>query len=656
LFNHQASNDVMPLEPAPARKVLLIVSGSHRQPGHRGPAEGAPTVGDSGRGSHRGTPAEDLPDIAARPRSHRGTPAPGETWVKPGNGSHRGLGEPGAAPPKTGASEHEPRRHRGTPTAAETPSSGTAPASAQESAAGKHARRVIAPPAELGDVFEVDGPAPVHRRPRRRPSLGRALRWTALSVLIPGIGHLASGRRRLGMAIVATFGALLITATVLALAVPHSRWVRVALKPDDLVAVMSVCGVLGLIWAGVVASSWWVARPSGMGPAQRVIGTSVAATLSLGIAAPFAFGARTAYVQYDLLNDIFSAPMMPVVQPKAVVKPVGFGPSHGIFAGKQRVNVLLLGGDGGKDRTGVRTDSMILASIDTITGSTVLISLPRNMMDAPFLPGTPMAKRFPNGFDDMLNAVYRYGTDHPEVMPGTPFPGGELIKQSFAYTIGQNIDYFVLVNLAGFADLVDAIGGVTMTVPRPLPIGGRHDGHNKVITPPTGYLQPGHRKLSGYEALWYGRSRFDSDDYSRMARQRCLLTAIAHQASPLTVLTNFSKLAGAARQIILTDIPMAALPDLYSLAGKAKQAKVTDVSIVRNAQFDPAHPDFAYIQKQVQAALTASQQPPAPRPAGVVVASRDHARQTKAGSVMKTAAKPKPKPAAAAAPADPGSC
>jgi hypothetical protein len=101
---------------------------------------------------------------------------------------------------------------------------------------------------------------------------------------------------------------------------------------------------------------------------------------------------------------------------------------------------------------------------------------------------------------------------------------------------------------------------------------------------------------------------------------------------------------------------MAALPDLYSLAGKAKQAKVTDVSIVRNAQFDPAHPDFAYIQKQVQAALTASQQPPAPRPAGVVVASRDHARQTKAGSVVKTAAKPKPKPAAAAAPADPGSC
>jgi LCP family protein required for cell wall assembly len=499
------------------------------------------------------------------------------------------------------------------------------------------------------DPPEVETPPPPRAARRRRAGLGRALRWTVASVFIPGLGHLLSGRRRLGAAIVAAFGALLFTAGVLLLAVPHSRWVGMALRPHDLVMAMTVCGVLGVFWAAVVASSWWVARPSGLGTAQRVVGTSVAATLSLGVAAPFAFGARTAYQQYDLLNDIFSAKAVPLAPSKTVAaKPIGFGPSHGIFAGKQRVNVLLLGGDGGKDRTGVRTDSMILASIDTLTGATVLVSLPRNMMAAPFLPGTPMAKRFPNGFNDMLNAVYRYGTEHPEVMPGTLFPGGELIKQSFAYTIGQNIDYFVLVNLAGFEDLVNAIGGVTMTVPRALPIGGRHDGHNKVLTPPTGYLQPGHRKLSGYEALWYGRSRFDSDDYSRMARQRCLLTAIAHQASPFKVLTNFSKFAGAAKQIILTDIPQEALPELFSLASKAKHARVIDVSIVRNALFDPAHPDFGYIQKQVAAGLLAAQRPaPAPkRPAGVVVASRDTAsKSTPTAAPAKTARKA-PKPAA----------
>jgi len=443
-----------------------VSTGSHRAPGHRGPAEGETTAPAPipSRGGHRGKPAEDLPDIAAQPgpkTSHRGTPAPGETWLKPGGiGAHRGQGAPEAAPAEAAAAAQPRSRHRGDHAATETQPVPDSPASAESSASGKHARRiVVATPPDCDDaVFQIDAPEPVRRR--RRVGLARALRWTALSALVPGIGHLASGRRRLGAAIVATFGALLITAAVLALAVPHSRWVRVALTPDDLVAVMTVCGVLGLVWAAVVASSWWVARPKGLGAAHRVIGATVAATLSLGVAAPFAFGARTAYVQYALLNDIFSAPVVPLTPPKTTAgTPPGFGPSHGIFAGKQRVNVLLLGGDGGKDRTGVRTDSMILASIDTITGSTVLISLPRNMMAAPFLPGTPMAKRYPNGFDDMLNAVYRYGTEHPEVMPGTKFPGGELIKQSFAYTIGQNIDYFVLVNLAGFEDLVNAIGG-----------------------------------------------------------------------------------------------------------------------------------------------------------------------------------------------------
>jgi anionic cell wall polymer biosynthesis LytR-Cps2A-Psr (LCP) family protein len=192
-----------------------------------------------------------------------------------------------------------------------------------------------------------------------------------------------------------------------------------------------------------------------------------------------------------------------------------------------------------------------------------------------------------------------------------------------------------------------------MTVPRALPIGGRHDGHGKVITPPTGYLEPGRRKLSGHEALWYGRSRFDSDDYSRMARQRCLLTAIAHQASPFKVLTNFSKFASAAKQIILTDIPKDALPELFSLASKAKSVRVTDVSIVRSAAFDPAHPDFAYIQKQVAAGLAAAQKAAAPpkRPATVVAASRDTGRKPKPGTpIAKTAVKAKSATPVAAAP------
>jgi LCP family protein required for cell wall assembly len=246
---------------------------------------------------------------------------------------------------------------------------------------------------------------------------------------------------------------------------------------------------------------------------------------------------------------------------------------------------------------------MILASIDTKTGRTVLISLPRNLEHVQFPTGSEMARRFPNGFNDLMNAVYTYGSDDRSVEPNTKYPGGELIKQTFAWTIAQPIDYFVLVNLDGFRDIVDAFGGVTLTVDRRLPIGGSHDGNGNVIEQPHAYLEPGRRKLDGYEALWYGRSRFDSDDYARMNRQRCLLGAIAKQASPLKVLTNFQQLASAAKRVILTDIPEAALPDLLALAQKAKTAKVTSITFVRSSKFDPSNPDWAYVQQQTALAI-----------------------------------------------------
>ena len=60
------------------------------------------------------------------------------------------------------------------------------------------------------------------------------------------------------------------------------------------------------------------------------------------------------------------------------------------WGGRDRVNVLLLGGDCGPYREGVRTDSMILVSLDTHTGRAVTFSLPRNMMNAPFPEDSPL--------------------------------------------------------------------------------------------------------------------------------------------------------------------------------------------------------------------------------------------------------------------------
>ncbi len=460
----------------------------------------------------------------------------------------------------------------------------------------------------LDDV--IDLPPRVSRRRKPVQTVARALRWTIAGTLIPGLAHIAAGRRRVGLVMAGSFATLLVAVAFVLLAVPRTRLVELSVQPTELELMIALFSALGLIWVLVVLSSWSVHRPEQLRAGQRAFATGVVAALSIGVAAPFAMGARTAYVQLDLLNTIFDNPTTPTMQlamPALPVKqpqtPPGFGPATGFFANKPRVNVLLLGGDGGDNRIGVRTDTMILASIDTQTGRTVLTSLPRNLMKVQFPPGTEMARRFPNGFNDMMNAVYLYASNDKSVMPGTKYPGGELIKQTFSWTVGQPVDYFILVNLDGFRDIVDAFGGVTINVERRLPIGGSHDANGRVLEQPHNYLEPGRRKLNGYEALWYGRSRFDSDDYSRMNRQRCLLGAIARQASPMNVLTNFSELAGAAKRIILTDIPRQALPDLLELAGKAKSARVTSLTFVRSSAFDPGNPDFAYIQEQVRLAI-----------------------------------------------------
>ena len=102
----------------------------------------------------------------------------------------------------------------------------------------------------------------------------------------------------------------------------------------------------------------------------------------------------------------------------------GDGTASGAHDG--RFNVLLLGGDSGAGRWGLRPDSMTVASIDAETGRTVLIGLPRNMANFPFAKGSVMAEQFPDGFDCdgcYLNGVSTWAEDHTELFPDSSHPG-----------------------------------------------------------------------------------------------------------------------------------------------------------------------------------------------------------------------------------------
>ena len=432
---------------------------------------------------------------------------------------------------------------------------------------------------------------------RRHPArgFGSALALTVLNAVVPGSGFLAAGRRRLGTVTLLVF--LLLVGGGVWLATGGRRTVvRTAVDTDLLLWVVGGVIVLALLWAVVVVAGYRMLVPRGTGTGLRVLGGVVVAVLVLAVAAPAVFVTRLAFTQRDLIADVFdddgqSATVDETADP---------------FGDQERVNVLLLGGDGGEGREGVRTDTVIVASIDTDTGDTVLFSLPRNLENLPFPPDSPLAEVYPDGFEagdeseSLLNAVYRNGpAEHPDILGPTDNPGADFLKLGVGEALGLHLDYYVLVNLDGFSRMVDALGGITVNVNYWVPVGGEPS----TGALPDDYIAPGpDRHMDGPTALAFARGRFNLTDYDRMARQRCTIDAIIDAADPVTLLEKYQELAATTKDIVDTDIPRSALDDFVDVGFLVKDASVRSV-VFDASLIDPAYPDYDQMRAIVQSAL-----------------------------------------------------
>jgi anionic cell wall polymer biosynthesis LytR-Cps2A-Psr (LCP) family protein len=116
------------------------------------------------------------------------------------------------------------------------------------------------------------------------------------------------------------------------------------------------------------------------------------------------------------------------------------------------------------------------------------------------------------------------------------------------------------------------------------------------------YIEPGSRRLDGMETLWFARARYGSDDYSRMARQKCVMSAMLHQVSPQTALRNFGEIAQASSDMVSTSIPRGEAARFVQLALMAKEQKISTLSLVPPL-VNTADPDTDLIHEKVQAAL-----------------------------------------------------
>jgi polyisoprenyl-teichoic acid--peptidoglycan teichoic acid transferase len=399
----------------------------------------------------------------------------------------------------------------------------------------------------------------------------RPLVAALFSCLLPGAGQLYLGRRRRGWAMLAvTVGCVAVAAGLLS---DPTALSRMAVQPGALLALLVAdVGLLVFRAVAVVDAYLLATRGRVLTPPSHVRRSAVAglAGILALTAAPHAAAAFYDLQAYDLLTTVFSGS-----DPGWKASGRGGAGRHLVTAIPGRVTVLLLGGDAGPDRRGLRTDTMIVASFEPSTGKAVLFGLPRNLVHVPLPPGPANDFFGGRGFPRPLNELYTFAQlERRDLFPPGERPGVLAVAGAAETLLGLPIDHYALVDLKGFVDVVNALGGVTVEVTKPIRV--EVDRLGTQGPQPAFVLQPGHRHLNGFTALAYVRSRKTTSDYDRMQRQRCLLGSLARQTDPAEVLRAFPRLAAVLKRSVATDIPASRLPGLLQAAG-GHRALVTTV-------------------------------------------------------------------------------
>ncbi|MGW9112810.1 LCP family protein [Microbacterium sp. NPDC055683] len=456
----------------------------------------------------------------------------------------------------------------------------------------------------------------VETRPMRHPDAANASIMTrrgwwlvVLGWLIPGSAQVLAGSRRLGrFGLGATLSSwALAVVAALAFALWRDAALTIALNPFVLLGIALVLIGYGVLWVLLGIDTLRLVRlvrtrtPARYGIAVLAVLLMVLSGGTVAYAAPRLISASSA------LGSIFaaSAPVVP--------------PSDGYY------NILLLGADSGDGRDSMRFDSISVVSIEAETGAVTITGIPRELGGAPFPEDSPMHALYPDGFeghadatcgwDDWMNHVRQAAEVcrddqgaalYPDAASQGSAPGVEATKDAAEGVTGLEIPYYAFIDMNGFAELVDALGGVTITVDERLPEGGgpAYEGQPAEDWA-TGWIEVGEQVMDGETAQWYARSRYTTSDWDRMQRQRELQEAILAQFTPENVVQRFQDVAQAGTAIVETDIPQSLLPTFLDLAAKAKGQEVTSLELTPEGPLavDQDAPDFDAIHAYIQELL-----------------------------------------------------
>lgn len=414
--------------------------------------------------------------------------------------------------------------------------------------------------------------------------------------MLPGIGLLRTRFRPAGLVVFGLFVLILLTGLIYLLVKGPVRAAATVVSSPTLLNFLAIAAVLvAVIWILVmVVSHLGLRRGHRYRPWQNRLAGVLVVSLALIIGIPLGVGSVYARVQSSTVADLFG-------------DSTGKSESaEDLWADKPYINVFLMGRDNGDDREGTRPDTMLVASIDTKTGNAALISVPRNLAFPVFPEGSELEKQWPDGFrpsgdsaEDLINAVWQWGEQNKDSIGSTHGlePGMWTTMQAVEGSLGLKLDYWASVDMAGFEDVVDAIGGVKIDVERPIPMGGG-TSMSGVKNEVYGWIDPGQQTLKGKDALWYVRSREGSDNYDRMCRQQRMLKTTLEQVDPQEIASAYPKLANSATRNIATSIPQNEIPAFIELALMMQKGDVTSVQI--NNDVTPTYnPDYDVLHKWI---------------------------------------------------------
>lgn len=424
----------------------------------------------------------------------------------------------------------------------------------------------------------------------------RAWWLVAANVIVPGAGPLLAGNRRFGR-----FGLRLWLFALIAILVAVLAFLVLR---GPLLFMLTTSWGLGILAAVFLAYGIWMCLT--MFETLRQVklfrvdafarGLVTVVAVILGVIPIFVGGFGAANI----------------LQAQAAVQSLFGTPNGGLkLPSDGRINILLLGGDAGETREGMRPDSINVWSFNAFTGQLTTIGIPRTIVNFGFSKG-PMNDLYPEGYENCnvsacyLNSVHTEVIYHdydmyPEAESQGSEKGIEATKDAVEWITGLEIQYYVFINMDGFSDLIDAMGGVTIDVKEPVVMGANNEGQEG-WKPPVGTIEPGVQTMDGYTALWYARSRYETTDYDRMQRQRELQDAITAQL-PKALIGNSGPILAVIDEVVQTDIPKGEAGVIADLVLKSRGRDDNVKLQLSPPNMDPENPDWEAVWRLVDDAI-----------------------------------------------------